>query len=124
MFRAIPALVFALFASPALAQFQPTDSKLLIDWPELEQNYTPGSEFSVYAIVSDSGSNVIYVVTRSWRGQNIPFGAFECNRSFTYLDRFTNGFRNIRCVTTDGVGNEITKTLRVTNNSGYVAVRP
>ncbi len=124
MFRTLSALVFALLASPALAQFQPADSKLFVDWPALEQEFTPGSEFSIYAIVADSGSSVIYVITRSWRGQNISFGAFECTRSFTYLDSFSNGFRDIRCVTADGGGNEITKTLRVINNAGYVATRP
>ena len=118
-------LIFALLASQAQAQFQPANTETLyIDYPELALEYYPGSEFSVYAIANSDGDRVIYVISRSFRGRILPFGAFECGTEFTYLASSTNGFRDIRCVTTDGVLNRITTILRVANNAGYEATTP
>ena len=109
-----------LIASPVSAQFRKSDDKLFIDWPDLAQDYEPGSEFVIHAIVPDGRSDqTIYVISRDWKGDLIPFGAFECGAEFTVLDSFTNGFRDIRCVAVDGVGNRTRYTLRVKNNAGY-----
>ncbi len=119
MFKYITALFVTLFASTATAQFQPAAGKLFVDYPELAQEYTPGSEFVIYAIVPDNSARVNYVITRYWRGRSLSFGSFECGSEFTYMDSFTNGFRDIFCVTTDGLDNKIPSVLRVQNSAGY-----
>ena len=124
MFR-IFTLILALIASQAHAQFQPAESeKLYVDYPELALDYTPGAEFTVYAIVSNAPDHAVYVITRFFRGRVIPFGTFECSVEFTYLSSSTNGFRDIRCITSDGVGNRSTSILRVAHNAGYEATQP
>jgi len=125
MFR-ILTLAFAIFASQAFAQFQPaeTEETLYLDFPDLALEYEPGSEFRVHAIVNSYTDRAIYVITREYRGRIIPFGAFECGTEFTYLSSSTNGFRDILCVTTDGVLNRITTILRVINNAGYEETLP
>jgi hypothetical protein len=124
MFR-IFTLIFALISSQAHAQFQLSESdKLYVDYTELSLNYEPGAEFTVYAIVSSYPEHAVYVITRFFRGRVLPFGTFECSVEFTYLSSSTNGFRDIRCITSDGVGNQSTSILRVANNAGYEATRP
>ena len=118
-------MAFILLTSQAHAQFQPAEEDTLyLDFPELALQYEPGSEFRVHAIANGYTKRVIYVITREYRGRIIPFGAFECGTSFTYLNSSTNGFRNIRCVTFDGLNNPITSILRVANNAGYESTAP
>jgi len=118
-------MVFILLASQAYAQFQPAeDETLYLDFPELALEYEPGSEFRVHAIANSYTKRVIYVISRAYRGRIIPFGAFECGTSFTYLNSSTNGFRDIRCVTFDGLNTPTTSILRVAHNAGYEATMP
>ena len=123
--KLIFAFVFALLASQAQAQFQPAESEtLFLDYPELALEFYPGSEFRVHAIANSYTNRVIYVITRDFRGKILPFGAFECGSEFTYLTTSTNGFRDIRCVTFDGLNNPIVSILRVANSAGYEATSP
>ena len=109
-----------LLASPAFAQFQGSGDRLFIDGPDLDEEYEPGAEFIIHAIVPDGRpEQTIYVISRDRNGDLIPFGAFECGAEFTLLNSFTNGFRDIRCISVDGVGNRTRYTLRVKNNAGY-----
>ncbi len=118
-------LFFILLAPQAHAQFQPAESEtLFLDYPELALEFYPGSEFRVHAIANSYTNRVIYVITRDFRGKIIPFGAFECGTEFAYLNTSTNGFRDIRCVTFDGLNNPIMSILRVANNAGYEATSP
>ena len=112
-------------ARQAQAEFQPAEEETLyLDFPELALDYEPGAEFRVHAIANSYTKRVIYVISREYRGKIIPFGAFECGTAFTYLNSSTNGFRDIRCVTVDGLNNPITTVLRVTHNAGYEATSP
>ncbi len=114
-----------LGATPAFAQFQGSDDRLFIDWPDLDEEYQAGAEFLIHAIVPQGRADqTIYVISRDRNGDLTPFGAFDCGGEFTPLKSFTNGFRDIRCVSVDGVGNGTTYILRVPNNNGYELTLP
>lgn len=122
MIRSLIVITMMFFlARPAFADFEQSEDRLFIDWPDLLEEFDPmGGAFFVHAIVQEGGK-ILYVISRDFRGRVIPFGAFECGVTFAYLDNFTNGFRDIRCVSEDGIKNRTTYILRVSHNNGYEA---
>jgi len=111
--------VLATFALPAFAGFEATDEKLFVDYPDLLQEYDiTGGEFVVHAILVRT-NKVIYVITRDYRGRTLAFGSFECGIKFEYLDSFTDGFRDILCVSQDALNHQTKSVLAVRHHAGY-----
>ncbi len=93
-------LGFVLIAIPSLglAQFQPGEAKLFLDWPESQVDPIPGdrTEAAIYAVIDHPAA--LYTISVFYRYNNGVIGAFQCNREFSVLKSSTNGFYDIRCV--------------------------
>ena len=93
--------LFALFslALPlnAVAQFQPSDARLFVDWPELSAQTMPGppNEAMIYAIIE--GDIALYTIAIRNRSDIAVLGSFQCNKEFQILKSQSNGLYDIRC---------------------------
>jgi len=119
VFRTILALPLIALPSVALAQFQPSDAKIFIDWPELQVDPMPGqqSEAMIYAIID--GDVALYTIAVQNRSNTAVLGAFKCNREFTVLKSYSNGFYDIRCVDEDTFKQPGTYILSFGKNGMY-----
>ncbi len=110
-----------LIALPSLglAQFQPSQAKLFVDWPELQMDPMPGqqTEAAVYAIVDLP--TALYTISVTTRSGVAVLGAFQCNKEFSVLKSGINGFYDIRCVDEDIFENSSTYVLRYGKNGRY-----
>ena len=112
------ALALAL-ASPAQAQFEPSQAKVFVDWPQLEVEPMQGlnSEFAIYALVDQP--KVIYTIIVTTRSNVSVLGSFHCNKEFTVLTSSTNGLYDIRCVEEDLFEQVSTYILRMGKDGLY-----
>ncbi|VAW14321.1 hypothetical protein MNBD_ALPHA12-2035 [hydrothermal vent metagenome] len=122
----LKAVLPALFAltiigapSLALAQFQKSEARVFVDWPELQVDPMPGgqSEAMVYAVID--GEVALYTIAVQNRNNIAVLGAFQCNKEFTILKSSTNGFYDIRCVDQDVFKQPKAYILRYGNNGLY-----
>ncbi len=120
---AVSGLVVAALSAtvgPAAAQFQKSDDALFVGGPELISDPEPGSETFTYAIVDDLSDNVFYLILYSFKGAITVKGAFRCDNEFSVLKSETDGWRDIRCTSTDVFGRRTTSTLSMGDNGDYV----
>jgi len=117
--RALLGSVLIALPSLALAQFQASDAKVFVDWPELQVDPVPGgqSEAMVYAVIDFPVS--LYTIAVQNRSNIAVLGAFQCNREFTVLKSSTKGFYDIRCVDEDVFEQRSTYVLRFGKNGMY-----
>ncbi len=120
--RVFLALLLVLAPSLSLAQFEPSQAKVFIDWPQLEVEPLQGfnSEFAIYALVDQP--KVIYTITVTTRSNVSVLGAFHCNKEFTVLTSSTNGLYDIRCVEEDLFEQVSTYVLRMGKDGLYKQV--
>jgi len=117
-------LATLLIAAPSLAsaQFQPSQARVFIDWPQLEVEPMQGfnSEFAIYAVIDEP--RVLYTITVTTRSNVSVLGAFHCNKEFTVLTSSTNGYFDIRCVEEDLFEQVSTYILRMGKDGLYKQV--
>ena len=106
-------------ANSAQAQFEPSQAKVFIDWPQLEVEPMQGfsSEFAIYALVDQP--RVVYTITVTTRSNVSVMGAFHCNKEFTVLTSSANGYFDIRCVEEDLFEQVRTYVLRMGKDGLY-----
>ncbi|HHG89008.1 MAG TPA: hypothetical protein ENJ90_00830 [Devosia sp.] len=117
--RCTLAALFLVPANSAQAQFEPSQAKVFIDWPQLEVEPMQGfsSEFAIYALVDQP--RVVYTITVTTRSNVSVMGAFHCNKEFTVLTSSTNGYYDIRCVEEDLFEQVRTYVLRMGKDGLY-----
>ncbi len=108
-----------LFPSVALAQFQASEAKVFVDWPDLQVGREPGSqsEAKVYAVIDHPIA--LYTILENNRYGPALLGTFQCNREFTVLKSTSNGYFDILCVDENIFEEKTSSVLRFGANGTY-----
>lgn len=89
------------FSTPANAQFEPSNAKVFVDYPNLIVEPYPGriSEIAIYAVINSPIA--LYTITIDNRFSTGVLGTFQCAKEFTILKTSSNNFYDIKCVDLD-----------------------
>ena len=120
IFSALVAVFFIALPSLANAQFEPSDARLFVDWPQLEADPMPGqsSESMIYAVID--GDIALYTIAVQNRFNIAVLGSFQCNKEFTLLKSQSNGFYDIRCADKNVFNETSIYILQFGKNGQYI----
>ena len=121
MLLVLPDLVFAdppEFNHPNFEKL--SGSPLYLNTERLTER-NDGRTFDIWGIQdADCGDcGTLFLITWRWNDDVVPIGTPRCDTLFEVLDKYTDGFKDIKCVNTHpSTGQELTRFLRYSKKTG------